>query len=254
MEPSAAVCIRSRIGKLVVVTELSLGMTEDQFSDFARRERIVAVVDDAELDLADRLAHRADPVNVVHKKSGRIDHSIDFNDPDTETILEFLPHRGRARRGENYPDFVISIVAARRLLEQNRNHPAQGVELDGVVLAAFVPESRRAEALGDREFRVQQHRSESRDHQRIAMKQRQRRVHRLARVDLDCAQHGDERSCCLRRWRRRLWEARWCPRCTSCSRRRRLSPHRPRVRDRNEPSGHRGSNRRRCLPCRRRPR
>src|SRR5208282_702660 len=163
MKPSAAVRLGSRIGQLVITTELALGMTEDEFADLARRERIVVVVDHAELYLADRLAHRADAVNVVHKETGRIDHSINFDDPDAEAILEFLPYRWRTRCREHHTHFVLSIVGTRRLLEQNRNHAAQGVELDGVVLAAFVPESRRAEALGDREFGIEKHRAESRD-------------------------------------------------------------------------------------------
>src|SRR5208337_5688402 len=130
--------------------ELPLGMTEDEFADLARRERIVVVVNHAELYLADRLTHRADPVNVVHKEPGRIDHSIDFDDLDAEAIFEFLPHRWRACCREHHAYFVVAIVGTRRLLEQNRNHAAQGVEFDSVVFATFVPESRRAEALSDR--------------------------------------------------------------------------------------------------------
>src|SRR5579863_6036473 len=76
MKPSVAVRLRSRIGKLVIVAKLAFRMTEDEFADLVRRERIVVVVDHAELNLADRLAHRPDPVNVVHEEAGRIDHSI----------------------------------------------------------------------------------------------------------------------------------------------------------------------------------
>src|SRR5208337_3350796 len=185
MKPSIAVRLRSRIGQLVVVAELPLGMTEDEFADLARRERIVVVVNHAELYLADRLTHRADAVNVVHKEPGRIDHPINFDDLYAETILEFLPYRRRTCRREHHTYFELAIVGPRWLLEQNRNHAAQGVELDGVVLAAFVPESRRAEALGDREFGVEKHRAESRDHQRVAVKQRQRGVDGLAGTQLD---------------------------------------------------------------------
>src|ERR1017187_3114356 len=169
-------------------------MTEDEFADLARREQIVVVVDHAELYLADRLTHRPDAVNVVHKETGRIDHSINFDDFDAETILEFLPHRWRTCCREHHPHFVLAIVGTRRLLEQNRNHAAQGVELDGVVLAAFVPESRGAEALGDREFGIQKHRAESRDHQRVAVKRGERGVDGLAGAQLDRAQHRSERS------------------------------------------------------------
>src|SRR5271166_4503546 len=68
MKPSVAVCLRGRIGKLVIVTELPLGMTEDEFANFVRGERIVVIVNHAELYLAHRLTHRAHTVNVVHQE------------------------------------------------------------------------------------------------------------------------------------------------------------------------------------------
>ena len=107
--------------------------------------------------------------------------------------LELAPAVGRAAGRQHGAHRVVAVVGAGRLLEQDRDHAAERVELDRVVAAAVVEEPRRGEPRGEGQLGVEEDRPDRRSEQRVAVEQRQAGVHRLAGLHAGRLEQLDER-------------------------------------------------------------
>src|SRR6185437_235109 len=147
------------LGQVLVVGRRARRMAEHEFAHLPGPERPVVLPDDAELDPCDTgAAHRADPARVVQQNAWRVDHPEPLDDPDAEPPLELFPPVWRAAGRKHYPDLMVPVTRPRRLLQQDRDHPAERVELHGRIASAVVPEPGGAEPRGEGELGVQDHR------------------------------------------------------------------------------------------------
>src|ERR1035437_1822974 len=183
VEPPPPVGILRGVGEPVVVRQLAPGVAEDQLTDLAGRDGLPGIVEEGELDPGHGLADGAHLADVVEEDAGGVHHAEPLDEPDPEPLLELLPPVGGAASGEDDPDGVVGIVRARRLLEQDRYHPAQRVELHGLEAAAVVEEPRCAEPLPKGKSCVEQHGADHRHEEGVAVEKGKRCVHRLAGLD-----------------------------------------------------------------------
>ena len=193
VEPAVAEGMLGLIRMIQVVVRPALCRAQRELADPACRKLGAVVAEDRRLASPGGLPHRADLAIEVDQVPGRIDHRELLDDADAEPFLEWLPAVRGAPRRQDGPHGVVAVRGLLGLLQKDRDHCTDVVELNGVERAHVVPEAARAEPVPDRELRVEEHRAEDGDRKRVAVEQREAGVDRLARAHVHRVPHREQR-------------------------------------------------------------